>query len=229
MIDANGKEQLFLKNPADNKSGFWHTYLVDDVLYELSSTEKETISIDSKESGNGWMHIVLSHTPKEGGSPMARFDIEVWSHNTPVMLIRHTTTNLSDRVIKDMKLYNLMDFDVGGPASYKDDIGVYEEETGIISACDDNPLCVAMASKPGPDAWEIERPLRLKADGENRDLKKNLELGPRDIATALQWNHGDFDPKESRSVDIVLACATNLDEAKTLINDSWELFKTKIR
>ncbi len=229
MIDATGKEQLFLKNPADNKSGFWHTYLVDNVLYKVSSTEKETISIDSKESGKGWMHIVLNHTPKEGGSPMARFDIEVWSHNTPVMLIRHKTTNLSDEIIKDMKLYNLMDFDVGGPSSYKDDIGIYEEESGIISACDDNPLCVAMTSKPGPDAWEIERPLRLKADGENRDLKKNLELGPRDIATALQWNHGDLDPNESRSVDIVLACATNLDEAKTLINDSWELFKTKIR
>jgi len=229
MIDATGKEQLFLKNPADNKSGFWHTYLVDDVLYKVSSTEKETISIDSKESGKGWMHIVLNHTPKEGGSPMARFDIEVWSHNTPVMLIRHKTANLSDEIIKDMKLYNLMDFDVGGPSSYKDDIGIYEEESGIISACDDNPLCVAMTSKPGPDAWEIERPLRLKADGENRDLKKNLELGPRDIATALQWNHGDLDPNESRSVDIVLACATNLDEAKTLINDSWELFKTKIR
>jgi len=86
-----------------------------------------------------------------------------------------------------------------------------------------------MASKPRPDAWEIERPLRLKADKENRDLKKNLELGPRDIATALQWNHGDLDPNESKSVDIVLACATNLDEAKTLINDSWELFKKKIR
>jgi len=229
MIDATGKEQLLIKNPAENKSGFWHSYIVDDVLYEVSSTEKETISIDSKESGKGWMQIVLNHTPKVGGSPMAKFDIEVWSHNTPVMLIRHKTTNLSDKIIKDMKLYNLMDFDVGGPSSYKDDIGIYEEESGIISACDDNPLCVAMASKPRPDAWEIERPLRLKADKENRDLKKNLELGPRDIATALQWNHGDIDPNGSKSVDIVLAGATNLDEAKTLINDSWELFKKKIR
>ncbi len=229
MIDANGKERVMLKNPADNKSGFWHTYLIDDVLHEIQSTEVDTISIESKESGEGWMHIVLNHTPIAGGSPLAKFDIEVWSYNTPIMLIRHKTTNLSDKVIKDMKLYNLMDFDVGGPSSYKDDIGVYEEDSGIISVYDDNPLCVAMASKPGPDSWEINRPLRLKVNGENRDLKKNLELGPRDIATGLQWNHDDIDPNESKSVDIVLVCATNLDEAKTLIKDSWELFKKKIR
>lgn len=229
MIDANGKEQLMLRNPADNKGGFWHTYLVDDVLYEVSSTEKTTISFESEESGKGCMHIVLNHTPIEGGSPIAKFDIEVWSLNTPVMLIRHKTTNLCDKIIKDMKLYNLMDFDVGGPSSYKDDIGVYEEESGIISACDDNPLCVAMTSKPRPDAWEIGTPLKLKVDSENRDLKKNLELGPRDIATALQWNHGDLRPTESKSVDIVLVCATNLDEAKALFNKSWELFEKKIR
>jgi len=229
MIDAYGKEQLMLRNPADNKGGFWHTYLVDDVLYEISSAEKNTISIESKESGKGRTQVVLNHTPVDGGSPIARFDIEVWSHNAPIMLIRHKTTNLSDKIIQDMKLYNIMDFDVGGPSSYKDDIGVYEEESGIISACDDNPLCVAMTSKPKPDGWEIGTPMKLKVDSENRDLKKNLELGPRDITTALQWNHGNLDPNESKSVDIVLVCATNLDEAKTLINKSWELFKKKIR
>ena len=133
------------------------------------------------------------------------------------------------KVIDDLKLYNLMDFDVGGPSSYKDDIGVYEESVGIISACDDNPLCVALASKPKPDAWEISSPIKLKANGENRDLKKNLELGPRDIATGLQWNHGRLESNETKIVDIVLACSSNLDEAKDLIKDSWDLFGKKIR
>jgi len=229
MIDANGKEQLLLRNPADTKGGFWLTYLVDGVLYEVSSTEKETISIDSKESDKGRVRIVLNHKPKGFDSPIARFDIEVWSHNTPIMLIRHRVTNLSDKIIEDLKLYNLMDFDVGGPSSYKDDTGVYDEETGLISACDDNPLCVAMSSEPKPDAWEIGSPIKLKANSENRDLKKNLELGPKDIATGLQWNHGNLEPNESKTVDIVLACSTNLDEAKSLIKDGWEKYEKKIR
>jgi len=229
MIDANGKEQLFLRNPADTKGGFWLTYLVDGVLYEVSSTEKTTISIDSTESDKGRVKIVLDHKPIEDGPSIARFDIEVWSYNKPVMLIRHKVTNLSEKIIEDLKLYNLMDFDVGGPSSYKDDSGVYEEDTGLISACDDNPLCVAMASKPKPDAWEIESPMKLKANNENRDLKKNLELGPKDIATGLQWNHGNLEPNESKTVDIVLTCSTNLDEAKAHIKDGWEIFEKKIR
>ena len=167
MIDANGKEQLFLRNPADTKGGFWLTYFVDGVLYEVSSTERESISIDSKESERGRVRIVLDHKPDGCDSPIARFDIEVWSHNTPFMLIRYKITNLSEKVIEDMKLYNLMDFDVGGPKSYKDDTGVYEEDTGVMSVFDDNPLCVTMASKPKPDAWEIGSPIKLKANAES--------------------------------------------------------------
>lgn len=229
MIDDNGKEQLFLRNPADNKGGFWLTYLVDGVLYNVSSTERETISISCKESERGRVRIVLDHKPIGYDSPIARFNIEVWSCNTPFMLIRHKITNLSDKIIEDLKLYSLMDFDVGGPSSYKDDTGIYEKDIGLISACDESPLCVAMASKPVPDAWEIASPIKLKVNSENRDLKKNLKLGPKDIATGLQWNHGNINPNESRTVDIVLSCATNLSEAKALINNSWELFKKKIQ
>jgi hypothetical protein len=86
-----------------------------------------------------------------------------------------------------------------------------------------------MASKPVPDAWEIASPIKLKVNSENRDLKKNLKLGPKDIATGLQWNQGNVNPNESKTVDIVLSCATNLSEAKALIKNSWELFKKKMR
>jgi hypothetical protein len=153
----------------------------------------------------------------------------MWSYNTPIMLIRYEVTNLSDKLIEDLKLYNIMDFDVGGPSSYKDDTGVYDTAAGRISACDDNPLCVAMASEPKPDAWEIGSPIRMKPSSGYRDLKRNLELGPKDIATGLQWNHGNIKPNETKSVDIVLVGSANLDEAKALIKNGWEMFKKKIR
>jgi hypothetical protein len=229
MIDASGKEQLFLRNPADYKSGFWYTYLVDGVPYSVRSTEKESITIENHETGDGKLSLELIHKSSQDGSPLTRIDIEIWSLNTPIMLIRHKITNLSNKIIEDMRLYNLMDFDVGGPSSYKDDIGVYDKEHGIISAYDDNPLCVSMSSRPEPDGWELGAPTKLHVNNENRDLRKNLELGPRDITTALQWNHGDIHPDESKTVDIILACATKLDETKTLIMDSWELFEKKIR
>ena len=229
LINAKGKEQLLLRNPADTKAGFWVTYLIEGVPYCINTVEKETISIVSKEQTQGRTRIVLDYIPVSSNPPVARMEIEVWSQNKPFMLIRHKITNLSDAIIEDLKLYNLMDFDVGGPSSYKDDLGVFDEDTGMISVWDDNPLCVVMASKPVPDAWEISSPTKLMVNHENRDLKKNLELGPKDVSTGLQWNHGLLAPGDCRSVDIVLASASNLEEAKNLINTSWEIFKTKIR
>lgn len=220
---------MLLRNPADTKAGFWVTYLVEDVPHAINAVEKETISIVGEDKSQGRTRIVLDYSPISSDAPLARLEIEVWSQNKPFMLIRHKITNLSENIIEDLKLYNLMDFDIGGPSSYKDDIGVFDENTRAISVCDDNPLCVAMASKPGPDAWEIEAPSKLMVDSKNSDLKKNLKLGPKDVATGLQWNHGPLGSNECKSVDIVLVAAANLEEAKTLITVGWETFKTKIR
>jgi len=229
LINAKGKEQLLLRNPADTKAGFWITYLVDGVPYCINTVEKNTISIVSKEESQGRTMVVLDYIPVANEFPLVRLEIEVWSRNKPFMLIRHKITNLSDNIIEDLKLYNLMDFDIGGPSSYKDDIGIFDENARMISVYDENPLCVAMASNPVPDAWEISTPSKLKVDSENRDLKKNLELGPKDVATGLQWNRGSLNPHECKSVDIVLVAASSLEEAKTLITDGWGLFKMKMR
>jgi len=229
LINAKGKEQLLLRNPADTKAGFWVSYLVDGVPYSINSVEKEKISIVSKEESQGMMKVILDYSNVSGEAPVVRLEIEVWSRNKPFMLIRHKITNLSDNIIEDLKLYNLMDFDIGGPSSYKDDIGAFDENTRMISVYDENPLCAVMASNPVPDAWEISAPSKLKINSENRDLKKNLELGPKDVATGLQWNRGSLGPRACESVDIVLAAASSLEEAKTLIASGWELFKTKMR
>jgi len=131
--------------------------------------------------------------------------------------------------IEKMKLYYIMDLDVGGPASYKDDVGIYDPDSGIMYACDDNPLCVAITSRPKPDAWEISSPMQIRIDEESTDLSKNLKYGPKDIATALQWNLGTLDSGQKCTVDIVLAASDSLDGAKMLLPSAWELIKKKIR
>ncbi|TFG31859.1 hypothetical protein EU527_11430 [Candidatus Thorarchaeota archaeon] len=229
LINKDGKEQLLLRNPADYKGGFWLTYLKDGVVHTISSTESDSIRLISEKADSGRLHVVLDHSPNEGRDPILRLDIEVWSYNAPILLMRHKTTNLSDTHIEDLKLYSIMDFDVGGPTSYKDDIGRYDLDSAIMFACDETPLCVAMTSRLKPDAWEIGSPVKLRIDGENRDLQKNLENGPKDIATALQWNLGDYSSMDTKSVDIVLTAATNLDEVKALIPKAWEQFDKKIQ
>jgi hypothetical protein len=156
-------------------------------------------------------------------------DIKVWSYNTPIMLVRYSATNLSSKPVEDMKLFCIMDLDVGGPSSYKDDVGTYDIGSSIMFACDDNPLCVAMTSRPKPDAWEISSPTQIRIDEESSELSKNLSYGPKDIATALQWNLGNLDSGQARTVDFVLTASESLDGVKVLLPTAWELFGKKIR
>jgi hypothetical protein len=128
-----------------------------------------------------------------------------------------------------MKLYDFMDFDIGGPASYKDDMGVYDQDAGLMLVYDGNPLFAALAARPNPDRWEISTPTKLKISEESQNLLNNLESGPMDVAVGLQWNMGNLTPKSQKTVDIIIASATTLEETKSLIPDGWRLFDKKIR
>ncbi|MFW9793998.1 MAG: hypothetical protein ACFFEE_06845 [Candidatus Thorarchaeota archaeon] len=220
---------MLLRTPAEYKGGFWLTYYSDGVFCKAESTESKSFSVNKDEAGRGILNVSLNHSPMLDGMMMVRTDINVWSHNKPIMLIRHRTTNVTDNLVEGLKLYNFMDFDLGGPASYKDDRAIYDPESGTMIAYDGNPLHVALASRPKADRWEISPPTKLRIDEESSDLNNNLELGPKDIATGLQWNLGNLEPSESKSVDIVLTSATSLEEVKTLIPVGWELFDKKIR
>ncbi len=229
LIDSRGKDRLLLRNPAGYKGGFWQTYYAEEIFCMASSTENATFSVVSKATKKGMLDVSLTHSPLLDGVSAIRIDIQVWSYNKPIMLIRHKTTNVAEHIINNMKLFEFMDFDVGGPASYKDDKGVYDPDTGIMLVYDGNPLLVAVVARPEPDRWEISPPTKLNISEDSPDLRNNLKLGPMDVATGLQWNLGDFNPGESKSIDIIIASATSLEEVKALIPEGWDLFNKKIR
>ena len=229
LIDPAGKDRLLIRGPAEYKGGFWQSYYFDGLFCIAESTESKSFALESEETDKGILNVSLNHSPLLDDMITVKTGIKVWSHNKPIMLIRHRSTNVTNKTIEDMKIYNFMDFDLGGPASYKDDQAVYDPDSGIMRVFDGNPLHVALASRPKPDHWEISPPTKLRINEEARDLKNNLELGPKDVATGLQWSLGNLEPLESKTVDIVLTSATNLEEVKTLIPQGWSLFDKKIR
>ncbi|MFW9787632.1 MAG: hypothetical protein ACFFE2_03350 [Candidatus Thorarchaeota archaeon] len=229
LIDSRGKDRLLLRNPAGYKGGFWLTYYADEMFCMAASTENDSFSMVSEAHGKGMLSVSLTHSPLLDGVPTIRMDIQVWSHNKPFMLIRHKTTNVTGQPIKNLKLFEFMDFDIGGPASYKDDQGLYEPDTGLMLVYDGNPLLVALASQPDPDRWEISAPTKLLVNEEIPDLRNNNELGPADVATGLQWNLGNLEPGESNQIDTIIASATSFEEVKALIPKGWQLFDKKIR
>jgi hypothetical protein len=195
----------------------------------VESTEADTIAVVERKQKKGSLSLVMNHTPPEFEVPVVTFTLDMWSYNKPVLLLRHTTTNVSSSMVQDLKVYSIFDFDIGGPMSYKDDMGKYDKKNGIVIAYDESQLSVAMASQPSPDGWEISSPLKLKVESDKRDLKNNPEAGPKDIATGLQCNLGDLKPGDSSSVNLVLASAQGLDEVRSLIDMSWGFFNRKIR
>jgi hypothetical protein len=93
---------------------------------------------------------------------------------------------------------------------------------------DDGGVYATLHSKPKADAWEISTPLALTTDRLGQ-LENNLEDGPRDIATGLQWNHGDLAPGDSRTIEIVLSAGRSLNEVNELTADAWSFFAKRMR
>ena len=229
LIDSHGKDRLLLRNPAGYKGGFWQTYYADEIFCMAASTENDAFNLVREETRKGKLKVSYTHSPLLDGVPAIQVDLQVWSFNKPFMLKRHRTTNVTDQIIKNMKLYAFIDFDIGGPASYKDDKGVYDPKSGLMLVHDGNPLLVGIVSRPYPDRWEISPPSKLVISEEFPDLPNNLKIGPMDVAIGLQWNLGDLKPQETKFVDIIIASATSLEGVKALIPDGWKQFSRKIQ
>ncbi|MDF1538390.1 MAG: hypothetical protein P1Q69_05765 [Candidatus Thorarchaeota archaeon] len=173
--------------------------------------------------------LVKSGYRHRGQNPLVQFEDALWSRNVPILLWRHTARNTTEQSINDLRMYLLMDYDIGGPKSYKDDLGKYDPTTGQLTVWDDSDLFVQLVSRPSPDLWDLSTPVKMKVDEARRDLKGNLEIGPRDIVVGLQWNLGDIQPGKSASVDVAMASAIGLGEVSGLTRDVWDLFDKKIR
>jgi hypothetical protein len=230
LIDSSDKEQLLLRNPADYRSGFWVSYLLNGEILVAGSTEDPNVFPNpQKEIRKKGLNIAFNHVPRKIKQPVLNFSIDVWSFNEPFMLFRHTTSNMTTSQVQDVRLYFFMDFDIGGPRSYKDDYGLYNPEKSLMTLWDENSIYVDLNANPKADSWEISPPAKLKVSANNRDLKMNQSLGPKDVASALQWNLGDLNVSASKSIDIVLTAALSSQDAESLLPKAWELFDKKIR
>ncbi|MFW9907177.1 MAG: hypothetical protein ACFFEF_01270 [Candidatus Thorarchaeota archaeon] len=228
MIDREGYDRLLLRNPSNYKAGFWTTFVFEGRPHAISSTEPASKMVMSAIKEQGSVHITGEYNSRER-NPLVRVEDILWSKNVPVLLWRHGVRNTTDQVIKDLRMYLLMDFDLGGPRSYKDDMARYQPETGIMTVWDKTDLFAQIGSMPKPDSWDVSTPVKLTINETIRDLNKNLEIGPRDIVVGLQWNLDDVQPNDKASIDVLLSAGTSLEEVSDSMNGSWNLFDKKMQ
>ncbi len=191
--------------------------------------EGKTIEVCSTNTKKNKLTVVLEHVPRGYRHSVVQFTLEIWSYNQPIMLMRHKTKNIWRDKIVDAKLYNIMDFDIGGPRSYKDDYGEYDIQSSVMTLYDNNPLCVCMTSRPKPHRWDILPPAKIKIDENRRDLNNGVSLGPKDVASALQWDLGNLEPGDERSVEMVVVASGTRENSSELLEKAWELFDKKMQ
>ncbi len=228
MIDQEGYDRLLLRNPANYKAGFWATFIHDGQPHVICSNEPPDRMMSEEFPGKGIARI-RSSFQENGYSPFLELEDTIWSWNKPLLFWRHAVRNTTNQEIDDFRMYLLMDFDINGPESYKDDMGRYDPETGHMTVWDENRLYVKMSSRPQPDSWDISSPVKLKVDEIHRDLKRTLEKGPQDIVVGLQWNLGNIQSGESAKVDVAIAAADGLGEVRDLMHVAWDQFDMKMQ
>jgi hypothetical protein len=228
LVDDEGNDKMLLRNPANYKAGFWTTFTYDGQPHIISSTEpmnRMTIKAE-KEIGSAKILTGYSH---HGCNPLVQFEDLLWSKNRPVLLWAHSVKNCGRHPFEDLKTYLLMDFDIGGPKSYKDDMGRYDTSTGLMTVWDDSPLFVQLSGRPMPSAGEVSTPVKLVIDEKRRDLGGHIEMGPRDIVVGIQWNFGDITVSEKVTADVIIASALSLDEVGRLVPEAWGFYDRKMR
>jgi hypothetical protein len=222
-------DRLLLRNPADYKAGFWTSFVSAGETYITSSTELSSrMVVEKTQEDEGHLEVDLSYTTDKGNAVIA-FKHLLWSKNKPFLIWKFEVTNKSSMSIEDLKIYLLMDFDIGGPKSYKDDLAKYDPESRTLTVWDENDLFVALQGRPVPSAWDVSTPLKLKIMEGKRDLGMTSEIGPRDVAVGFQFDLGDLKPKESTAVDAVIAAGTSLGEMGEIMESAWSSVDKKLR
>ncbi len=217
-----------LKNPSYYQAGFWMTYLLEGRTQLGRSTEDGKYTPTKVGQAEQVLTISYEHRPDMKNSTI-RSTTRLWSRNQPFLLLRHTSLNVGDKTVKDLKLYYIADFDLGGPDSYKDDSGRLNPQTGEIELWDDSPVFVKLSARPQVDAWDVTGPIRLRPNKIRRDLRNNTEMESADVAAAIQWNCGDLEPDQAMTVDIVIAAGRDREEATSATEKAWEIFDRKIQ
>ncbi|MHA1807992.1 MAG: hypothetical protein ACTSX2_10535 [Candidatus Thorarchaeota archaeon] len=203
------------------------TYMMGGRTKMGRSTEPGKYSPTQIHQEDHVLSVNYEHIPDQQDSSL-KTTVKVWSRDQPFLLLRYNVQNISQVSIEDLKVYHLLDFDLGGPSSHDDDFGVFDSKSGIIDLWDDTPVRVMLASQPRVDAWDVAGPIRLRPSKFRRDLKNRSELGPADIAAAQQWNLGDLQPGDQRTIDIVIAAGRSKDETSSALVKAWEMFTKKI-
>lgn len=119
-------------------------------------------------------------------------------------MVDYTLTNTSkDSALTDLSLYWLMDLDVEGKESYKDNFARYEED--VIYQYHKNGVHAGFCSTVKSSRYECNSPYALRIKSNHLNLSNIISRGPADCSIGLQWDFGQLLPQKVINLPVVFA------------------------
>jgi hypothetical protein len=115
--------------------------------------------------------------------------------------INYRLTNRSTNIIKNLKFFQSVDFDVPVTGDHRNDYGWYDPTNDYIGVKDDAYFRNILVSVPRSDNHGVDfYDTQINIDWDDGELSGRNEFGPGDPGVAKQFNIGDFAPQQSRSI-----------------------------
>jgi hypothetical protein len=135
----------------------------------------------------------------------------VYFPRRPFFVVDYTLINTSTvSPLNDVSLYWLMDLDIEGKESYKDDYAEYEEKKDVVIQYHKNGVHAGFCSTVKSSKYECNSPyaIRIKSP-QHLNLSNIGTRGPEDCALGLQWDFEQLMPQEQINLPIVFAAGMN--------------------
>jgi len=132
-------------------------------------------------------------------------DICVYFPKQPYFVVDYNLKNTSkDYSLSDLSLYWLIDLDVEGKESYKDNFARYEDDM-IYQYHSRTNVHAGFCSTIKSSRYECNSPYALRIKSHHLDLSNIDSRGPADCSIGLQWDFEQLLPKHVINLPVIFA------------------------
>jgi len=148
--------------------------------------------------------------------------IDVFQFKQPYNIAFFTFKNIAPFKLEDVSFYMFLDFDINGLDGFDNDLGVFDEEDGIIYQYDDTNTYAGFCSVIQPSSFEISNSNKMLSRVKSIPLNNIIEGKPGEITSALAWNFGTLNEGELLQIPIIISGGLSKEELLSNLKEGKE-------
>ena len=227
-VDDTGEHRL-LDNPLKRVNGLWIKCDMNDSRKIIKSCDYwevvDTTASFAEISGHRirYRETFLQYDPLRN-IPLS-LNICVYFPKQPFFIIDYTIKNTSkNSSLADVSLYWLIDLDIEGKESYKDNFARYDDDI-VYQYHSRSNVHAGFCSTIKSSRYECNSPYALRIKSHHLNLGNINSRGPDDCSIGLQWDFGQLSPQKTINLPVVFAAGmdkthfhSNMEQGIALLN-----------